>query len=502
MAWAVALLGTFGAAHVFYYLLGVRFDDSSLLWYWQFLDPELLKHNLWESLFYLHSQPPLFNLFLGLVLKAAPTAGRYVFHAVFLALGATLYLSLFGLQRRLGVSPGVAFAVSTLFLVSPSFILFEHLLFYTLPVAALVVLAALLFFEVAARRRAWVAVAFFAVVFLICGTRHLFHLVYYLLAAGALVAFCAGNRKKILAAAAVPFLLLFSIYLKNYVVFGEFTASTWTGMQFMQMTGYFLPPEELRSLQAEGKISPLATLPTFTDLTFYPPSYSEVDKFKDVPALAEAHKSTGPTNYNHLAYIAIAEQYRKDSWTILRYRPQTYPRALARSCFVYFKSTSDYASGIRFLDEAGNLTRLVPISNVYDHVIYGKYYFGPLLTRLLALAGIGVREMVLYPYLMIGLPLVLFYGVRLASKRGSAASAGLTAAGRLTLAFICFTVLYVAAAAGMLTWAESNRIRFLSDPLSAALAGVFIQHFIIGSVRRSLQGGKGRVAGGEVGEEA
>ncbi|MGD8719651.1 MAG: hypothetical protein PVH29_12630 [Candidatus Zixiibacteriota bacterium] len=496
-------MGTFGAAHVFYYLLGVRFDDSSLSWYWQFLDPELLKHNLWESLFYLHGQPPLFNLFLGLVLKAAPTAGRYVFQAVFLAFGATLYLSLFGLQRRLGVTPGVAFAVSTLFLVSPSFMLFEHLLFYTLPVAALVVLAALLFFEVAARRRAWAAVAFFAVLFLICGTRHLFHLVYYLLAAGALVAFSAGNRKKILAAAAVPFLLLFSIYFKNYVVFGEFTASTWTGMQFMQMTGYFLPPEEMLSLQAEGKISPLATLPTFTDLTFYPPSYSKVDKFEDVPALAQAHKSTGPPNFNHLAYIAIAKQYRKDSWTIFRYQPRTYLKALTRSWFVYFKSSMDYArSGVDFLDESGNVGRVAFVREVYDDAVYGKFYSGPLLMRVMALAGRPMRDCELCPYLIIGLPLLLFYGVRLASKRDAAASAGLTAAGRLTLAFICFTILYVAAAAGMLTWAESNRIRFLSDPLSAALAGVFVQHFIVASVRRSLQGGKGRVGGGEVGNEA
>ncbi len=37
----------------------------------QFLDPALLQHDLLSSLWYLHSQPPLFNLFLGLVLKAA-----------------------------------------------------------------------------------------------------------------------------------------------------------------------------------------------------------------------------------------------------------------------------------------------------------------------------------------------------------------------------------------------------------------------------------------------
>ena len=35
----------------------------------QYLDPLLLKSDLLKSLFYLHSQPPIFNLFLGIVLK-------------------------------------------------------------------------------------------------------------------------------------------------------------------------------------------------------------------------------------------------------------------------------------------------------------------------------------------------------------------------------------------------------------------------------------------------
>ena len=489
-AWAAALAGAVGATHVIYYLLGVRFDDTPLLWFWQFLDPELLKNKLWESVFYLHGQPPLYNLFLGLVLKVARGGSRFVFQGVYLAFGAALYLSLFGLQRRLGVSRGVAFVVSTLFLISPSFVLYEHWLFYTFPVAALIALAALLFYEVAARRRTRAAVSFFVVLFLICGTRHFFHPAYYLLVAGALAAFCARNRKKIIIAAVAPFLVLLSFYVKNYVVFGQFTASTWAGMYFIQMTGYFLTPEERESLEAAGKISPVTAPPAHSELSRYPASYAEVTRLGDVEALTQVHKSTGPPNYNHLAYVAISEQYWKDSWAVMRYRPQAYLRALTRSWFIYFKSTSDYASGIHFLDETGNLTRVSAISNIYDHIFYGRYYFGPILMRLLALAGVKAADCAVYPYLIIWLPLLFYYGARLALKKDAAAAAGLTAAQRLTLSFICFNVLYVALGAGLLTWAESNRMRFLSDPLSAALAGVFVQHFIIRNVRLSLRGGK------------
>ena len=141
---SLALAAFFAAVHLFYYALGIRFDDTSLAWYWQYLDPQLLKDKLLESVFYMHSQPPLFNLFLGAVLKISGGDGRYIFQGVYLAAGLTLYLSLFWLQLKLGVSRSVAFAVSTAFLLSPSFVLYEHWLFYTFPVAALLTLSAFL----------------------------------------------------------------------------------------------------------------------------------------------------------------------------------------------------------------------------------------------------------------------------------------------------------------------------------------------------------------------
>ena len=52
--------------------LNVAFDATPLAYYVQYLDPRLLQEDLLRSLLNLHSQPPAFNLFLGLVLKAFP----------------------------------------------------------------------------------------------------------------------------------------------------------------------------------------------------------------------------------------------------------------------------------------------------------------------------------------------------------------------------------------------------------------------------------------------
>lgn len=62
LAW---LITAFGLTHVMYYAMGVRFDEASLLTFAQYLDTELLKHNLLESLLYLHSQPPCSICFWG-----------------------------------------------------------------------------------------------------------------------------------------------------------------------------------------------------------------------------------------------------------------------------------------------------------------------------------------------------------------------------------------------------------------------------------------------------
>ena len=62
--------------------LGVRFDMEPLEFYWQYVDPALLQHDLWRSIFYLDQQPPAFNLFLGTILHLAPKTPEVAFHVI------------------------------------------------------------------------------------------------------------------------------------------------------------------------------------------------------------------------------------------------------------------------------------------------------------------------------------------------------------------------------------------------------------------------------------
>ncbi len=174
-----------------------------------------------------------------------------------------------------------------------------------------------------------------------------------------------------------------------------------------------------------------------------------------------------------------------DSWAVLRHAPRAYLRGLLRSWFIYFRSSSDYASGVRFLDEAGNQSRISYAERFYDYLFYGRVPLGPPLTKIFAHFNLKCPPCA-YLSLIVFLPLLAFYGLRLALGRGVAAAAGLSRGQRLTVLYLCFNVIFVALAGTAFNWAESNRMRFLSDPLYVALLGLFVQHFLIRRVRSSL----------------
>ena len=90
-----ALLLVFALSRALYYAAGVRFDARPLDRFFQFIDPQLLRHRLLESLYYFHIQPPGFNLFAGLVLKLFPVYYASAFHAVYLFCGVVIMLSPF-----------------------------------------------------------------------------------------------------------------------------------------------------------------------------------------------------------------------------------------------------------------------------------------------------------------------------------------------------------------------------------------------------------------------
>ena len=98
------LLFFFILSRVFYHLIGIRFDATPLYWFYQFIDPQLLKLELFKSILYLHTQPPVFNLLLGLIMKISNNHEVLAFAIVYQITGLLLVFNLYILMRKLNIS--------------------------------------------------------------------------------------------------------------------------------------------------------------------------------------------------------------------------------------------------------------------------------------------------------------------------------------------------------------------------------------------------------------
>jgi hypothetical protein len=447
----------FAVSRAFYFSLGVRFNDGPLGVYWQYLDPFLLRRRLAESLLALHAQPPLFNLCLGLALKTGQE--RAVFGATFLLAGLVLYSGTFLLMRRLSVAPPLAFALATWMATSPAFVAYENWLFYTLPVAAALVLAALAFARAARTGRTRDGLVFLAVVGAVSLARSLYHLV-FLLAAAALLALCWRDPRRALKASALPLLLVIALYAKNAVLFGHFTPSTWTGMNLARLTTDALDRGDAQRLVGTGTLSPASLVPAFSRPADYPRSYFDAALATRVRALAWETKTTGATNFNHAAYIAISEDLQRDGRWVILHRPLTYLRSVREAWGVYFRSPAD----LRFLGIA-NIAALRGALDVYDVVFFGRWPWprpddDPGAPRRCGMLVAG---------------LLLAFGTGLAAAAGRGPGRTFDRTQRLLVAFLCLTIGYVALVGNLLELGENNRFRVETDPLSLCLLGLLVE---------------------------
>jgi hypothetical protein len=470
------LVVLFIAGHAAYYAMGVRFDERPLTAFWQHLDVELLRNDLSRSLFYLHSQPPAWNLYLGLVLKAFPSAHVAVFSIIALALGLALFLGLVSLLRRLGASPLVAVSASTLFVLSPSFVLHEQLLFYAAPLATVLTLSAVLLDELARRGRAVVALAFYALLLVLATTWSLFHLAYLLLVTAGLLVLLPERRRAVTRAAIPAVLVLVCLYGKNFVVFGHFAPSTWVGMNLARITVRRLPRDARDRLIRARVLSPVAAVRPFAPLDAYPAAYEQVTAHADIACLRDPLKSTGEPNFNHLAYVALSEQYLRDSLAVVRHAPRAYLRGIEEAWLDYASSTSDSS----FL--APNVDRAKPLTEAYDAFLYGRVP-GLVLER----GGIRYR---VYAGLVVALPLAWIFGLWRAFGSEEAKEA------RPLVLYLCFNIAWVALVGNSLEVGENNRFRFVTDPLSVALLAMLAERLVERLRPESVRSGAGKPSAG------
>jgi len=454
------------------YFMELQFDIESVYSHWQILDIEWLQKDLFGSLYYLHSQPPFFNLLIGVLAKLFPDAYMQVLSALYLLMSLAIYAMMFRIFLFFRVPAWLSLAVATLYILTPEALLYEHWVFYTWFNAFLLVSATFFLAMYFEKRRSLYLLFFFLALAVLMLTRSMFHLVFLPSVVFLLVMMDRQNWVRIIGFSLLPLVLVGGVYLKNYQNFGFFGGSSWLGMNISKVAIHStldhplselmrMPYEQkekemkksLEKLYREGKIHSPMLVGGFKSLDMYDPEYrGEVPScYRDVPALTKVLKSSRYKNLNHYNYLAISRDMKTDSLAIIAAHPMGYIRTVALAMMNYIRPAWDYL----FVEE--NVKKMDAYIEVFElgHLggtLKGKY--GLISVLLIPLA-------ILFTMLYTGL---LIY--RKSSDRGSVAL------------FMMFATLFVMGVGVLVEIGELNRMRVMTDPLlymltvSALVAGI------------------------------
>lgn len=443
-------LAIFIVSRLFYFFyLGVRFDARSLPYYWQFIDPELLRTHLLQSVFYLHSQPPLFNLFLGIILKLFPSNFPAAFSFSYIFFGILFTSAIFTAMKELGIRSYLCVALTVFFMVSPFVVEYENWLLYEYPTAVLFAGAVVFLNRFALSGRARDSFLFFLALALAIYVRGL-PPIFWLF--GMLACILVLNLKpwrKLLIGAAIPLVLVFALYLKQALVFGTFSVSD----AFIGINSDYLVKNVLGnkvdSLISEGKISGLCRLPPFCqDFSAYA-SYGIFSKKTGIPVLDQTQKTNGKPNPHNILYLEAGKRSVDNGVYIFTHYPDLILAKCTRFIQKRYFQTSDRCSPYYSYKS----TRWRDWRSFYKH-------------RILLADKDGNT-----PIFFLGLPCMLLYGAYLFLSsivfKKKEKSLGVVA---FFLTATVFSLMVISSVA----WGDLPRYRFLVDSYYLILSGLFL----------------------------
>jgi hypothetical protein len=457
------LTGAFIVSRVAFWMAGVRFDMSPLTSGSQQLLPErLLEHQLFTSVWYLHSQPPLFNLYCGLLLHLPPALREPAAWGSFMAIGLVLVLATYLLLIEVRVSRPLALIVGLALVVSPSGVLYENWLFYAYPSAAVLAVAGLMCARYLRTGRWWYGLGFFSCVSGLALMNSTYQAV-WVVAVLTLMAIVFRDRlRQLLIVAAIPVLFTVGWMVKDAVMFGTATTSSWVGMNLSDMTlGPAARSGQLHELVRRHQVSELALVGPWQwtwayTPKFVPPAHTGVAALDD-----RFGNSTRGPNYNNIVYVGVSSQLLADDLRYIRLEPLAYLRNVGIGAGAWLTPTDQYPFLYR------NWSKIHPLVVAYDtgfgwqvrQTPWAGVALNAVAGRAPPAAQLSYTTVLTYVVALLGTPLFLL--VR--RRRLDRTQVGL-------LLFLWGTVTYAYLTTSFIDLGENNRFRFELGPLPLVLA--------------------------------
>jgi hypothetical protein len=435
---------------------------------WQILDLHALQSDPFGSLWYLHTQPPVHNLVVALAIFApAPIVGTlFVLYVVTLiATGLLLH----GLLVRWGLGPIAAGVVAALAMANPNLLGTIHIASYEVPVAMFVVgslWAAQRYLD--EPRLRWLLVTSGA---LTAGalTRSLLHPVWVFGILLVLVIARPVARRYAAAALAIPLVLIAGWALKNQVVFGQATLSSWSGFNLQRGVVATMDRSDVERAVADGDVSPLAleypwgTLDVYEDLPndVVEPCRPQHDHAAVDEPEKDPLRGVRIANFNDECYLPLYDQASEDAVALVRRYPGRYLTSRGPALEMSFRvSYAGYDKPSTWMD--------------------GLY--APLLGKLHTAIPMDDWNLPLLPGgsdLDITISLTLPIATAFVLGRGGVAAWRLVRAGwsgrhewptgEVLWVLVAFTVAFVIVAGDLVEFGENSRFRTTVDPLLVAL---------------------------------
>lgn len=433
--WIIILV--FVASRMIVMLFGIRMSIQPLYVYWQYLDVETLEHHLLRGVWYDHAQPPVFNLFLGLILKTFGS-NALAFGVIFKMISLVNGLLLYSILKKACNQRTVALVLALAFLLSPATLIYECELFYTTFISLLLLISIYFLIRIQSKS-SWVnAAGFFLPLAFLCLTRSVYHIV-WLFAILVILLFYFRRKSvfhKIVTFGILSILLAGSWYVKNKIIFGKLSVSTWIGMNMARNVFHDNQVKDSARIEAYEPFSRIGVYQKFID-----PAYEKKYAGLNDRDLLMETKNDSFINENNINYIPVSDQYQQASVRYVKSHPGAYVINVLQSLILYFTPATLYSLAV---DQAAKIKYYdVIYSFNLTHFTHGKQ------ARRIALTLSAIPKLILYL-------LVFFIFIRDALRTRSISSWNL---------IILFTIIFVFGVSSFFEHYENMRFRFETEPL-------------------------------------
>lgn len=429
---------------------GIQTNMYYLAGGWQHLDLEVLRTDLPGALWHLHSQPPLWNGVIGVLLILAggdPAKVFWLYTALAWAMSLSIALIIHHLVQKLTLRRWLAFGSASFYILFSAAYFYENYIFYPLFTAFLATVCGLASCRAALAatgqgRLRWLALALAALLALTL-TWSLFHPL--IVALGGAVLLVALNGlphwrrpdRRALVITALAVLLALVVPLKNQLLYSHFGTGTWMGMNIKGVVDQ-APPILEPDLDCGYQTPPSAEENRLGREGLHPSVASH-------PVNAEVRKRGGFLNLNNVGYIgrskrclaAAHRQLMANPQALLRNRLQTLivsSTHLADNYFVLPKGMPDGSPAFRGFEARNAIYLRMPWKR-------GELYLAPALALLTVVLILPLQWLVL--------------------RRRRCLPAGWSS----LLAITLLLVLWVVVVGHLANSGEQERFRFTVEPL-------------------------------------